>query len=174
VEVGREQLQPLAEATDTGDRGLAPRAVLMALLGLLRGRETHAVCATVIADDNATKWQVAAITDRHASVVKASRNITGWALGNGDDEARDEIELTAWAVPIDTLTSAAVLEVRDDTRRDFAPTVWAFSAFSAVYRFRFGESEFTLPVSGKPGTHAEVERVEKFVTQLLNPERPTG
>ena len=165
--MSREEWEPVAVAAEASGHGLAPRAVLMALLGLLRGRETHAVCATVSADDNATKWQVAAITDQHVIVVEASRNITGWALENGDDGARDEIELTAWAVPIDTLTSAAVLEVRD-TRRDFAPTVWAFSA---VYRFRFGESEFTLPVSGRPGTHAEGERVEKFVTQLLGTER---
>ena len=62
MDLAREQWQALASATETGTQGRAPRAVLLALAGLLRGREPRAVCATVDVTDSATRWQVAALT----------------------------------------------------------------------------------------------------------------
>ena len=140
----------------------------MALAGLLRGRDPRAVCASVKSDELRTVWQVAAIADRHVIVVEASRDVGGWALGYGDDmeSSGPGDKLTAWAAPINTLTSVEVRQLHDRTLRDFSPVDWSFAA---AYRFHFRDNAFTMPLRGSSRTSTQTERVDAFVAALLNP-----
>jgi hypothetical protein len=165
VDVNREQWQPLASATETGTQGRAPRAVLLALAGLLRGRESRAVCATVDVTESATRWQVAALTESDIIVVEGSRQVTSWSLGFRDNPGRDQIDLTGWTAPTSVLTRVTLVDFYDLTDHSFTPTEWAGSG---VYKIELGTASFTLPISGRLGSHAEGERVDAFATALLN------
>lgn len=166
MDLSQEQWEPLADATSIGSRGQAPRSVLMALAGLLRGREPRAICASVNAEELRTVWQVAAVADRHVIVVEASRNVGGWALGYDGELEGGADKLTAWAAPISTLTSVEVRQLHDRTLREYSPADWSFAA---AYRFHFRDNAFTVPLRGSSRSSAQTKRVDAFVAALLNP-----
>ena len=160
MEPDRESIKQLATATQVHIRGQAPKSVLMALAGLLT-EEPVAVCASVDGVDGRTTWQVAAITERHVIVVKATQNLTDWALGFGDD---DPEEFVASAAPIGTVSGVSVIATKDRTELT-SPDDWRWTS---VYQVNLADGAgFSIPVDKQPPHYDQEESVETFVRELL-------
>jgi hypothetical protein len=161
MEPDRESIKQLATATQVHIKGQAPKSVLMALAGLLRSEEPVAVCASVDGVDGRTTWQVAAITERHVIVVKATQNVTDWALGFDID---DPEEFVASAAPIGTVSGVSVIATKDRTELT-SPEDWHWTT---AYQVNLAAGAgFSIPVDKQPPHYDQEESVETFVSELL-------
>ena len=161
VEPDRESIKQLATATELHTKGRAPKSVLMALAGLLGSEEPAAVCASVDGVDGRTTWQVAAVTERHVIVVKATQNLTDWALGFGIEEPE---EFAASAAPIGTVSGVSVIATKDRTE-PISPDDWHWTT---AYQVNLaGGAGFSIPVDKQPPNYDQEESVETFVRELL-------
>ena len=133
----------------------------MALAGLLGSEKPAAVCASVESVLGRTTWQVAAITERHVVVVRATHDLTDWALGFGVDEPQEWI---ASAVPIGTVSGVSVTATKDLTDV-VSPDDWHWTT---AYEVDLGGGAgLSIPVDKQPPHYAQEESVETFVRELL-------
>lgn len=156
MELDKEPVQALLDATKTKRFGRAPRAVIDAVASFLGDASPDLVFPTAEAPEGSTVWRVALLKGDLFIWVEASRKGTNWSFEPGYYGEEEPDAIDAWARPLARVDEVRLTQVhRHDDR---VANTWRWDAGYEVVFDDGKRVEFSPFASGQG---------EPFVAELL-------